>query len=102
MLVWQSTYAVPSAGGGRAVLTGRATVYGKYNITCAPLSKRLPPKPLFFGANPVSFGKGKRNGVSCSRAYRKHPYVEAHTYKRKERGKPLDRVSPSDPLPDLK
>ena len=50
----------------------------------------------------VSLGKHQRNGVEWQSGAEITKNIKAQTYKAKnKRGKPLDRVSPLDPLPDL-
>ena len=59
-VIWQSTQLVVSAGGGRAILTGRATASDKYNIKCGPLSKRYAPKAAFLWGKPRFFWQGQK------------------------------------------
>ena len=60
-------------------------------------------KALFFGGStPFLWASTKEMGSKGRTSHRPPPNVSAHTYKRKERrGKPLDRVSPLNSLPDL-
>ena len=96
-VIWQSTHAVPSAGGGRAVLTDRATASGKYSGENTVGIVKTPTKSRFsLGLTPFLLARAKEMGCLAS-----GPNDTAHTERRArtnvKRGNPR-RGFPLDPL----
>ena len=67
------------------------------------ISFRPPPRARFFVAPPRFFAQEQRNGVELAVGGGSFCLGKRRTRRRVKikRGKPLDRVSPLNPLPDL-
>ena len=78
-VIWQSTHVVVSAGGGRAVLTGRATAYGKYSVENTVGIVKTPTKSRFsLGLTPFLLARAKEMGCLAAGLY-DIAHTERHT-----------------------